>query len=67
MHLMVNGQEKELAAGSTVADLVADCGFRPGSVVVERNEEIVSGEAWRDVQLATDDVIEIVQFMGGGC
>ena len=63
MHLMVNGQEKELAAGSTVAD----CGFRPGSFVVERNEEIGSGEAWRDVQLATDDVIEIVQFMGGGC
>jgi len=67
MEICVNGRQEQVASGATVAALVTAKGFRPGTVVVEHNEEIVPGEAWAERTLAEGDVVEIVQFMGGGC
>ena len=63
--LKVNGIETA-AAGKSIRELVEEGGYRCDMIAVERNEEIVPKTQY-DTTIAQDgDVIEIVQFMGGG-
>jgi thiazole synthase len=64
--LTVNGETRRIAAGSTVADLVADIGLNPAKVAVERNGEIAPRSTLAQVVLGEGDVLEIVHFVGGG-
>jgi sulfur carrier protein len=63
--LTINGQDREVAAG-TVWGLIEELGLHPQSTVVERNREIVDREAFRDTRLADGDVLELVRLVGGG-
>ncbi len=63
----VNGKSVRVPEAMTLAALVAERGFRPGTVAVEHNEEIVDAAKWADTVLQAGDEVEIVQFMGGGC
>jgi len=63
----VNGDERRLPAGSTVADLLASLNLDARTVVVERNRTILRDRAsLAKLELASDDSIEIVHFVGGG-
>jgi thiazole synthase len=64
--LTVNGEQRNIAAGSSIADLVADLGLNPLKVAVERNGEIAPRSALAEVQLFGGDTLEIVHFVGGG-
>jgi len=66
MHVRVNGENKEVADGMTVADLVASLDLAGRRVAVERNREVVPASGWNAQSLAEDDVLEIVHFVGGG-
>ncbi len=66
LSLIVNGEPRSIAAGATVADLVADIGLNPVKVAVERNAVIVPRSTLADVALADGDQLEIVHFVGGG-
>ena len=66
LSLTVNGEPRSIAAGATVADLVADIGLNPAKVAVERNAVIVPRSTLADVALADGDQLEIVHFVGGG-
>ena len=66
MRLTVNGDNKEVEAGATVASLVEGLGLVNERVAVEVNREIVRRARWAEVALAEGDVVEIVQFVGGG-
>ena len=48
------------------ADLLQTRGHDPKTVVVERNGNIVPADAFAATQLHGGDVLEIVQFVGGG-
>lgn len=61
----VNGIETA-AAGKSIRMLVEDGGYRCDHVAVERNEEIVQKTQYDTTIAQEGDVIEIVQFMGGG-
>lgn len=63
MKLKVNGEERELAEGSTVVDLL---GQMTGPVAVERNGEVVPRKQHANTLLAEGDELEIVHFVGGG-
>lgn len=65
MKLRVNGDERAVGAGTTVAGLLAELGFN-GLVAVEVNGEVVRRKDHPDHALADGDVIEIVHFVGGG-
>jgi sulfur carrier protein len=67
MKLQINGEERELADGLTLAALVEQLGMKPDRVAVELNREIVRRERWPQTRLQTGDRLEIVQFVGGGC
>lgn len=62
----VNGQETAFAEGSTMEDVVRSLGADPAKVVVERNAVIVPREKFAAVEAGEGDVIEVVQFVGGG-
>jgi thiamine biosynthesis protein ThiS len=62
----VNGRERRLPATWTVADLVAELGFEPRTVAVERNGEIAPRARWREIPIADGDRLEIVRFVQGG-
>jgi len=64
--LTVNGEPRSIAAGASVADLVAEIGLNPAKVAVERNAVIVPRSTLADVALADGDSLEIVHFVGGG-
>jgi thiamine biosynthesis protein ThiS len=64
---VVNGEERTVAAGSTLGDLLRELSVRADAVVVEHNGEIVRDRSRLDsMVLATGDSVEIVHFVGGG-
>ena len=64
---VVNGEERTVAAGSTLGDLLRALAVSADAVVVEHNREIVRDRARLDaLVLATGDSVEIVHFVGGG-
>ena len=64
--ITVNGEARRIAAGATVAALLADIGLDQRKVAVERNEEIVPRSTYAVVALGAGDAVEIVHFIGGG-
>ncbi|SFK59860.1 sulfur carrier protein ThiS [Caulobacter sp. UNC279MFTsu5.1] len=66
MRLLLNGEERDVAGISSIADLVAALGLDARKVAVERNLEIAPRSTYADTALAEGDRIEIVTFIGGG-
>lgn len=66
MKLQINGEERELADGLTLAALLEQLGMKADRVAVELNRDIVHRELWPQTHLQPGDRLEIVQFVGGG-
>lgn len=64
--ITLNGEAREVPAGSSVTDLLAAIGLDGRKVALERNEEIVPRSAYAATALTAGDAIEIVHFIGGG-
>jgi thiamine biosynthesis protein ThiS len=65
--LAVNGGERRVAQGSTLADLLASLELDARTVVVERNGTILRDRSsFASLELVADDSLEIVHFVGGG-
>ena len=64
--VQINGETRRVAAGSTIAALVAEIGLDPARVAVERNLEIVPRSTLASVKVVNGDAFEIVHFVGGG-
>jgi sulfur carrier protein len=66
MTAIVNGEERELAAGTTVSALLDALGLRGKRYAVEVNRDVVPRTSYAERLLAEGDHVEIVQFVGGG-
>ena len=66
MLVVVNGDEREVADGLTVAGLLDELSVPRQYVAVERNREIVPRAKHDDTRLAAGDKLEIVTMVGGG-
>ena len=64
--ITLNGDPRRVAAGSSVANLLASLDLPAEKVAVERNLAIVPRSTFADVVLAEGDALEIVHFVGGG-
>lgn len=64
--LTVNGEEKTIAEGTTIAGLLDQFGIVGGKVAVERNKAIAPRSSFDEQELEAGDNIEIVRFVGGG-
>ena len=66
MRLVVNGEERQADADTTVAALLASLGLADTLVAVERNEHVVPRARHAETLLHDGDRVEVVQFVGGG-
>jgi sulfur carrier protein len=69
MKLKINGEERSLDEAPTpftLAALVEILGMKADRVAVELNRDIVPRDLWVSTQLAENDQLEIVHFVGGG-
>ena len=66
MRLTLNGEHREVRDGATVADLVVELELTRRRIAVEVNRDIVPREVFPERTLCDGDVVEIVQFIGGG-
>ena len=61
----MNGKEKDIA-GLNLLEYLEETGYRPDRVVVERNLEILAREDLGNITIQDEDMIEVLEFMGGG-
>ena len=66
LHIVVNGEERQVPGPATLLELLEHLGLDPRAVVVERNREIVRRPKLGDTKLEEGDAIELVHFVGGG-
>ena len=66
MKIRINGEEKEVTEGLSIARLLEELQIRPARVVIELNRDIVAREAHGSTVLKQGDALEIVHFVGGG-
>jgi sulfur carrier protein len=66
IRVVINGQPREVSAGTTVAALIAELGLGGKPVAVERNREVVPRARHGETVLASEDRLEVVTFVGGG-
>ena len=64
--ITVNGEQRRVPDGLSVADLAKELGLEPARVAVERNLEIVPRSTLAEVAVQDGDAFEIVTFVGGG-
>jgi thiamine biosynthesis protein ThiS len=66
LSVRINGEERRLSVGTTIAGMIAELGLNPQRVAVERNFAIVPRSTFTDVPVEDGDAFEIVHFVGGG-
>ncbi len=64
--VVINGQTRTVADGTTVLALIGELGLGGKPVAVERNREIVPRALHATTLLSDGDRLEVVTFVGGG-
>jgi thiamine biosynthesis protein ThiS len=64
--IQVNGEERQVPAGLSIAAMLAELGLDPQRVAVERNLAVVPRSSLGDVRVEDGDRFEVVHFVGGG-
>ena len=66
MELQINGEQKQVVDGMTVAQLLDQLAIQPERVVVEVNLTVLKRAQHPSTVLKEGDQVEIVHFVGGG-
>ena len=66
MQIQLNGQAREITAGTTLSALLDAAGYAGRKVAVEVNLEVVPRSQHASHLLAEGDRVEIVHAIGGG-
>lgn len=64
--ILLNGEPRRVAVGSTVGDLLEELGRHPRTVAVEHNGEILPRPRYAAALLEDGDRVEVVHFVQGG-
>ena len=62
----INGIQRPLGEAKTLAELFEALGVPSHKKAVEKNGEIIPSTSWASTALQPGDIIEIIQFVGGG-
>ena len=66
IRIQVNGRERDVPAGTSVAVLLRDIGLDGRAIVVELNRRIVRPPEIESIRFEAGDRVELVHFVGGG-
>jgi thiamine biosynthesis protein ThiS len=64
--IKTNGEDRQVASGSSLLNLLDALDLDPQTLVVELNRTIVPRTAFADTTLTNGDEVELVHFVGGG-
>lgn len=64
--IVLNGEKKRIEAGLNVDRLLKLYHINPAAVVVERNEKVLAKNQFESTEVEDGDLLEIVNFVGGG-
>lgn len=69
MTAVVNGTERSVGSGTTVAGLISELGHDPAGrgIAAALNGEVVPRAAWGLTTVSDGDRVEILTAIGGGC
>jgi thiamine biosynthesis protein ThiS len=66
INIILNGKERCVTESTTLKTLVDSLGLDYSAIVIEKNETVIDKKALDAIGLSGGDVIEILQFVGGG-
>ena len=66
MKILVNGEPREIAAGTTIAQLLETLRLDPRALAVELNLDVIPRGRHAERTRQEDDRLEIVTLVGGG-
>lgn len=66
MTIMLNGESRDVAPGTTVSELLGELDVLPKHVAVEVNLELVPRARHAEHRLHENDRLEVVTLVGGG-
>jgi sulfur carrier protein len=66
MKLIINGEEKEIASGITIHELLEQLEVKDKVMACAVNMEIVKKENWKSYTPQDGDKLEVLEFVGGG-
>ena len=66
MQIQVNGEQREVKSGLSIAELLGVLELDPRYLAVERNLELVPREDHENTLLNEGDRLEVVTLVGGG-
>ncbi len=61
-----NGKDSEIKENQSIMDIINTYNLNPKSVVVELNRDIILYADFENITLQENDVIELINFVGGG-
>lgn len=64
--IRLNGDERQVRPGLSVAALLEELGLDRRMVVVEHNRRILERSKLEQVEIQGGDIVELVHFVGGG-
>lgn len=64
--VVINGQPRSFADGTTVLAMLDELGFAGKPVAVERNRDVIPRAQHATTILVDGDRLEVVTFVGGG-
>ncbi len=66
MKIRINEEERDIAEGATVADIVETLSLNPKFIAVEVNLELIPRSEHASTKLSAGDQLEVVTLVGGG-
>jgi len=66
LEIRVNGEQRRVPGGLSIAQMLEELGLDPLRVAVERNLEVVPRANLAQVRVEDGDTFEVVHFVGGG-
>ena len=66
MNILVNGQMRDVAGGTTIAQLLESLRLDPRTLAVELNLDVIPRGRHAECMLQEGDRLEIVTLVGGG-
>jgi len=66
MRIRVNGELREYAEDSVIADIITDLNLKGKRIAIELNKEILPFDQFSTQKIQAEDCVEIVQAIGGG-
>ncbi len=66
MRTTINGEQRELAEGTTLGGLLSELGVETTGIAVAVNDAVVRRAALQDHALRDGDAVEIIRAVAGG-